>query len=142
MSKLYKQYVSLKVKDSSKMYLFKCGIFYIFLDEDARIMSKFLDLKLTNLNSVVVKCAFPVDYSKKYFNLLKNSNYNIEVVYLLEDNYACYNINEFLLFQNYNKIVENFLKVKIDNLSISQAFDLLNNLQKKFKEVKNEQTKQ
>lgn len=68
MSKLYKQYVSLKIKDSNKMYLFKCGIFYIFLDEDAKIMSKFLDLKLTNLNSVVVKCS-SLDYANV---ILKN----------------------------------------------------------------------
>lgn len=35
MSKLYDKYLELKKKDESKMYLFRCGNFYIFLDEDA-----------------------------------------------------------------------------------------------------------
>lgn len=33
MSKLYQTYVALKVQDSTQLYLFKSGIFYIFLDE-------------------------------------------------------------------------------------------------------------
>ena len=33
MSKLYKNYISLKIQDSSKFYLFKVGIFYIFIDK-------------------------------------------------------------------------------------------------------------
>ena len=45
MSKLYKKYMSLKINDSSKVYLFKSGIFYIFLDDDARTMSPILNLK-------------------------------------------------------------------------------------------------
>ena len=135
MSKLYKLYVSLKVKDSSKIYLFKCGIFYIFLDEDAKTMSKCLDLKLTNLNSMVVKCGFPVNSSQKYFNLIKSLNYNIEIISLSQDTYTCNNVNDFTIFQNYNNIIQDFLQINIDNLSIAQAFDLLTNLQNKFRKV-------
>ena len=80
MGKLYKKYISLKIENPNKIYLFKVGIFYIFLDDDARLMSSVLKLKLTKLNSVIYKCGFPVNSSEKYFNLLKKYNYNICVV--------------------------------------------------------------
>ena len=71
MSKLYKNYILLKLQNSEKFYLFKCGLFYIFIDSDAEIMSKVLKLKLTNLNSLIKKCGFPVNSCNKYFNILK-----------------------------------------------------------------------
>ena len=80
MSKLYKKYVLLKINNPQKIYLFECGIFYIFIDEDAKLMSKILNLKLTLLNSVIFKCGFPVNSINKYLQILKNSNYNIEIV--------------------------------------------------------------
>ena len=77
MGKLYKKYISLKIENPNKIYLFKVGIFYIFLDDDARLMSSVLELKLTKFNSVIYKCGFPVNSSEKYFNLLKKYNYAI-----------------------------------------------------------------
>ena len=50
-SKLYANYVSLKIKSPYKKYLFKSGIFYIFIDDDAKELHKLLNLKLGNLNS-------------------------------------------------------------------------------------------
>lgn len=70
MSKLYEKYKVLKSEDTSKFYLFKSGIFYIFLDEDAIKMSEILNLKLTNLNQSIVKCGFPVKNLDKYLQLL------------------------------------------------------------------------
>ena len=35
MSKLYKSYINLKEQDSNYVYIFKSGMFYIFIDEDA-----------------------------------------------------------------------------------------------------------
>lgn len=58
MSKLYEKYKNLKSENATKLYLFKSGIFYIFLDEDAIKMSNLLNLKLTNLNETIVKCGF------------------------------------------------------------------------------------
>lgn len=103
-SKLYKKYLSLKIEDSSYFYLFKSGIFYIFISDDAKIISPLLNLKLTNLNSVIMKCGFPINSAEKYLNAK-------ELVVILGD----------------------FLNVNIDTLSISQAFDLLYDLQDKLK---------
>ena len=42
MSKLYNKYLNLKEMDSSKLYLFKNGIFYIFISDDAVSVSETL----------------------------------------------------------------------------------------------------
>ena len=47
--KLYDKYKYLKKIDSNKNYLFKSGNFYIFLDEDAKVISSVTTLKLTML---------------------------------------------------------------------------------------------
>ena len=54
MSKLYEKYLVLKQRETNKLYLFKSGIFYLFLDDDAKKVSSLLNLKLTNLNKNVV----------------------------------------------------------------------------------------
>lgn len=130
MSKLYKKYTVLKIQDSSKIYIFKSGIFYIFLDEDAKLMSKVLHLKLTNLNTMVLKCGFPISAGDKYFSLLKTLNYNFCIVdyEIASDNISFY--------QNYNSvksIIKKLLSIDIDKLSISEAFDLLFDIQNSFK---------
>ena len=134
MSKLYKKYVLLKINNPQKIYLFECGIFYIFIDEDAKLMSKILNLKLTLLNSVIFKCGFPVNSINKYLQILKNSNYNIEIV--PSDNFSSpISINNFAISKKIEKIIYDFLKHDINSLSISQSFDLLNDLQIKFRKI-------
>ena len=70
MSKLFTMYQNLKSENSSDLYLFKSGMFYIFLDDDARKINELLGLKLTNLNSSVQKCGFPQNSLNKYLKLL------------------------------------------------------------------------
>ena len=93
MSKLFNLYKSLKQQDDKTLYLFKSGIFYIFIDNDAKIVNTLLNLKLTNLNTEVVKCGFPVNSLSKYLKLLKLSNYNIKIVDTIS-NTSC-NIKDF-----------------------------------------------
>ena len=128
MSKLYKKYILLKINNSKKLYLFKCGIFYIFIDEDAKIMSKELNLKL------IMKCGFPVNSSDKYFNILKNLNYDIEII--SSDNYCSpINLNNYITLEKLNSIINDFINIDVTNLSIEEAFNLLINLQNKFKQI-------
>ena len=62
MSKLYEKYKTLKQEKSSQiLYLFRYGIFFIFLEDDARLVSQALGLKLGKLNDTVVKCGFPIN---------------------------------------------------------------------------------
>ena len=134
MSKLYNKYILLKTNNSGKFYLFECGIFYIFIHEDAIFMSNLLNLKLSPLNSVVMKCGFPIKSANKYLKFLKNLNYDIEIV-LADNHISPISWYDYDIMQNYEHIIYNFLSINIDELSISQSFDLLNNLQHDFKKV-------
>ena len=137
MSKLYKQYVLLKINNPNKIYLFKCGIFYIFIDDDAKIMANILDLKLVPLNSVIMKCGFPVKSANKYFNILKSSDYQIEIIPSIQLAPSV-NINTYIMNQKFNNIIFNFINTDISSLSIKEAFELLVDLQNKFKQTNSE----
>lgn len=134
-SKLYKKYLSLKIEDPNYFYLFKSGIFYIFISDDAKIIAPLLDLKLTNLNSVIMKCGFPVSSSEKYFKKMEKLNLKVKIV-TLDDDFFNYNFEKYLNTKEFFECINNFLNINIDNLSISQAFDLLYHLQNKFKNFK------
>lgn len=140
MSKLYKKYVLLKINNPKKIYLFECGIFYIFIHEDAELMSSVLNLKLTYLNSDIVKCGFPIKSANKYLNILKTLNYDIDIV-PADEHSSPTNVNSYIMAQNFHDTIKDFLKINVNSLSISQAFDLLNDLQNKLKEMEEEQDK-
>lgn len=139
MSKLYDKYLSLKSDDNSKIYLFKNGIFYIFLDNDARLMSSVLNLKLTNLNDKIVKCGFPSNTLNKYQDLIKNMGYDISII----DSSSTMNHSSENSISN--EEIKKFLKylsnINPDNLSIIEAYSLLNNISSKAKELKDTETK-
>ena len=69
MSRLYSIYESLKRKDNKTIYLFKSGVFYLALSDDAIYLSNKFNLKLTNLNDSIVKCGFPISSIDKYINV-------------------------------------------------------------------------
>ena len=70
MSKLMKQYNELKKEDASSIYLFRVGIFYNIINEDAKIINEKLGLKLTDLGPNISKCGFPISQLDKYIILL------------------------------------------------------------------------
>lgn len=138
MSKLYKKYILSKINNSNKIYLFECGIFYVFIDEDARVMANTLNLKLTPLNSVIMKCGFPIKSADKYLNILKNLNYEIEIV-PSDEHCSPTTVHSYIMTQNLYRIIHDFLDIHINDLSIAQAFDLLNDLQNKLKQIEMEE---
>lgn len=128
MSKIYNKYIQLKTENKANtLYLFKYGIFYIFIDDDAKIASNLLHLKLGKLNDTIVKCGFPIVSLEKYTNLLKNSNYNVEIVSYDSDQKL--STSDFLYYENIQKVVNELIEINIDSLSISQAYELLYKLQ-------------
>lgn len=83
MSKLYNQYLFLKSTETNSentLFLFKSGIFFIFLDNDAKIASKLFNLKLTCFVDDIVKCGFPTSSLNKYLNLTKQTPYTINII--------------------------------------------------------------
>ena len=90
MIKLYKKYLDKKGEDKDKLYLFKVGNFYIFLGDDAMLMSDVLTLNLTNFSKESKKCGFPLDSFVRYTKILEQLGYEYEVVlnsmdYIVDD---------------------------------------------------------
>lgn len=79
MSKLYNKYKKLKeVEDIT--YIFKIGVFYIFIAEDAIKMSEELDLKCTYFNNDIYKCGFPISALDKYIDILKRKKIKYKII--------------------------------------------------------------
>ncbi len=112
MSKLYNRYKTLKNKEDI-VYIFKVGMFYVILDDDAKILSKLLNLKLIPLNSEVNKCGFPINSLKKYEKILKENKIKYKIIEDYEENK---DLNQFL-----NKIK----KYDIDNMTGIKALELI-----------------
>lgn len=126
MSKLYQKYTNLKKQNSENLYLFKSGIFYIFLDEDAKKMSPILSLKLTNLNEKILKCGFPVSKLDKYLTMLNALPYKINIIDEIEATPSP--ASTYFNKQSLENFVMEICNVNLDNLSVREAFDLLTNL--------------
>ena len=109
MSKLLTMYNNLKEKDSDTLYLFKIGLFYNFLNNDAITVSNLLNLKITNLSPTIIKCGFPSNSLEKYIVLFNNFN-----LYKL------------------NSDIKNFCNkiscINIESLSVQEAYNLLEEL--------------
>lgn len=113
MSRLYKDYLKLKEENNEKCYIFKSGIFFILLDEDAKYFNEVFSFKLTNLNANVVKCGFPVKSKDKYFKLMKSLNIDYELI-----DYSIANIS----------IINTIKQLDIDNISKEEALDILKSI--------------
>lgn len=97
MSKLYSQYTELKKKNSQLVYLFKSGIFFIALEDDAILLSNILKLRTTNLNESLLKCGFPVSRQEHYFRILEAKEVPFQIVdstYGIVENYTDYMNND------------------------------------------------
>ena len=130
MSKLYNKYLSLKQIDSSKMYLFKSGIFYLFISEDAIYISNKLGLKLTNLNETVQKCGFPASNLSKYIKIFENNNIDYQIV---DENLNSVNLQkEYIENSEFIAIIDAIKKINIDKLTPIQAFTILADYNKRL----------
>lgn len=83
--RLVERYLIKKDNDKDKLYLFRCGNFYIFINDDAKEICNVTTLKLTSVGNNL-KCGFPVNSLDKYLNLFNNLKLNIEIVENEKDN--------------------------------------------------------
>ena len=118
MSKLYDIYKKLKNENNETIYLFKSGVFYICLDDDAKILSKIYNLKLTNLNVDIVKCGFPCSSFDKYYKLFVNDIINFKIV----ENNTIFDGADYLRNKTLLSLLEKINQVSVDNLSVSEAY--------------------
>lgn len=128
MSKLVKLYTKLKQENPDKLYLFKSGIFYIAIDDDALTLSELFDFKIIDLNSKSIKCGFPTNKISYYSGLLNINNVDFEIINSLET-ITIKNANQVL----YENIINDILKINFDEITFKDAFFKLQNLQEKLK---------
>ena len=131
MSKLYMKYLEKKNIDKNKYYLFECGMFYIFIDDDAYKISKYVPFKITKLNENItkiqniakkLKCGFPKNSIDKYMGIFENLELDVEII----------NNNDRDVIND--KIIKMIKDIDIDNISPLKAIEILY----KFKELLNE----
>lgn len=133
MSKLYNIYINLKQEDSETLYLFKSGAFYIFLDEDAKIINNIFDLKLTNLNSEIVKCGFPTNSLQKYLKILNCTKYNIKIIDTTSN--TLFNVKEFTINNDNINLLKTISTINEDNLSIKDAYEFITTIKNNAIEI-------
>lgn len=126
MSKLLKQYNELKEKDASSIYIFRIGIFYNILNEDAKILNEKLSLKITSLSPEIIKCGFPISSLEKYTHLLESHNILFRIVSNPAPEYQ---------ISSYNDIIQRIQSIDLNNTTCKEAFDILYNIQQKLKNI-------
>lgn len=130
MSKLYNNYLKLKKENPSTFFLFKSGIFYIFLDEDAKKISELMNLKLTMLNENIVKCGFPASALSKYVNQLDKLNITYQI---LEPNFEKINsVSEYLVQNDIQQIVKVIKELDLNNITPVEALNILIKIKNKL----------
>ena len=126
MSKLYNIYLQEKAKNKDLILLFKSGIFYIAVDEDATMLSNLFHLKLTDLNSSVKKCGFPCSSSEKYFHLLKLLNINTKIIDSITNIES--SITDIDKINQIKVILDRIKNIDIDSLSVSDSYKFIEDL--------------
>ena len=136
MSKLYNTYLELKKQDEEIIYLFKSGIFFIALDNDAYTLSKIFNFKLTNLTYTVVKCGFPCSSFNKYSKLFILHHLKIKIIEL--DNKVIYQFKDYVLNIKITELLNDIKSIDINTLSIQEAYQFIEHLKNKVNKINNE----
>lgn len=126
MSKLFNLYTTLKKENPNNLYLFKSGIFYIALDDDALTLSELFNFKIIDLNANSIKCGFPISKLSYYSHLLNLNNITFKII----------NPNEPLVINNttsYEPIIKEILSIDFNELTFKDAFFKLQDFQNKLK---------
>lgn len=127
MSKLYNKYLELKKHDNKKYYLFKSGMFYLFIGEDANFVSGKLGLKITKLNDDINKCGFPVNALDKYLEKLKNSKIKFVIV---DGETSVINTNTYVNDNKINNFIVKLKTIDLNDISFKEAYNMLVNFRK------------
>jgi len=130
MSKLIKNLKELKKLDASSIYIFRVGIFYNILNEDAKIVHEKLGLKLTSLSPEIVKCGFPISSLDKYTKKLDELQLKYKVIDDLPNNT---NIEDYANNIEVKKILNKIKNLDMNNTTFQQAFNILLDVQNKLK---------
>ena len=131
MSKLLDQYQKLKKENASCIYIFRVGIFYNILNEDAKILNEKLGLKLTSMSPEIIKCGFPISSLDNYTRKLDE----MQLEYKIIDNLPNSSIAEYSNNIEIKKILKKITDLDMNNTTFQQAFNILLDMQNKLKNI-------
>lgn len=132
MSKLLNQYESFKKIDPSYIYIFRVGIFYNILNEDAKIINEKLNLKITNLSPEIFKCGFPVSTLDKYKKILNEKGIKYKIIDNLPNNM---NTTDYMNNVEIKHIISKIKNLDMNNTTFQQAFNILLDIQNRLKNI-------
>ena len=133
MSKLYSIYLDLKKNNPNTFLLFKSGIFYIAIDKDAVLLSNLFGFKLTYFNDKIKKIGFPCNSINKYLDMFQTQNLSVKIIET-EKNIS-FLPREYKEKEIITEIIKLINSIDIDNLSVKEAYDFIEELKNKVKEV-------
>lgn len=133
LSKLYNIYVELKKQNSKTIYIFKSGIFFIALDEDAIKLSKLFNFKISNFTPSVIKCGFPCSSLEKYEKLFKACNLTVKIIE--PEKKISYALTDYKENSHITSILNSIKCIDINNLSIQEAYNFLESLQNEIQKI-------
>ncbi len=128
MSKMYKKYLELKQKDNNKKYLFKAGLFSMFLEKDALDMSREFGFKLLNLNNEIKKCSIPTKYLERYIKKFNEYMIDIEVIEYFKEKSDIYSNNVDII-----KTIDIIKEIDMINTSPKELYDIIYKIKENFK---------
>ena len=131
MSKLLNHFNELKKQAASSIYIFRVGIFYNILNEDAHTLNEKLGLKLTSLSPEITKCGFPISSLDKYTQKLDK----MQIKYSIIDNLTDITITDYSNNIEFKKIIKKIKSIDIDNTNPIDALNILNDLKNKIEKI-------
>ena len=134
MSKLYSLYKNLKEENKDIIYLFKSGIFYIALDDDAIFLSNKFNFKLTNLNDSIVKCVFPISSVEKYIKIFTYNNIDFKLIDSSSN--TMYLPKDYKVDNDIQELLNLIISINPNNMSVSQVYDFINIIKEKSENIK------
>lgn len=134
MSKLYSLYKNLKEENKDIIYLFKSGIFYIALDDDAIFLSNKFNFKLTNLNDSIVKCGFPISSVEKYIKIFTYNNIDFKLIDSSSN--TMYLPKDYKVDNDIQELLNLIISINPNNMSVSQVYDFINIIKEKSENIK------
>ena len=135
MSKLYSLYKNLKEENKDIIYLFKSGIFYIALDDDAIFLSNKFNFKLTNLNDSIVKCGFPISSVEKYIKIFTYNNIDFKLIDSSSN--TMYLPKDYKVDNDIQELLNLIILINPNDMSVSQVYDFINIIKEKSENIKN-----
>lgn len=133
MSKLYDKFSSLKNTNNEKLYLFKSGIFFIALNEDAKKLSDIFGFKITNLNDAVTKCGFPSKRIDYYSSLLNKMDVDFDIIDFSTT--SAKSTKDYINSYNFDDIIDLLINIDFNNITFKEAFETLYDLSNRTKKI-------